>query len=101
VSASLTGFRKWFDTKLPSDQSNRPCVWFRYRYGDMAMTAAQIEIPDQKAVADDRPIWKIIVGRMKDWPPEDLAAVSRDGASQVDHYIYGLPKREQPQGFRP
>jgi hypothetical protein len=67
----------------------------------MAMTAAQIEIPDQKAVADDRPIWKIIVGRMKDGPPEDLAALSRDGASQVDHYIYGLPKREQPQGFRP
>ena len=26
--------------------------------------------------------------------PEDLAALPRDGASQIDHYIYGIPKRE-------
>jgi hypothetical protein len=46
------------------------------------------------AEADDRPIWEIIVDQMKDVPPEDFAALPRDGASQVDHYIYGLPKRD-------
>lgn len=45
------------------------------------------------AEADNRPIWEIIVDQMKDVPPEDFAALPGDGASQVDHYIYGLPKR--------
>jgi len=44
--------------------------------------------------ADDRPIWEIIVDQMKDVPLEDFAALPRDGASQVNHYIYGLPKRD-------
>lgn len=43
---------------------------------------------------DDRPIWEAIVDDMKDVPPEDLTALPKDGASQIDHYIYGLPKRE-------
>ncbi|MBV9224455.1 MAG: hypothetical protein JOY85_10530 [Acidobacteriaceae bacterium] len=46
------------------------------------------------ADADDRPIWEVIVDQMKDVPPEDFAALPNDGASQVDHYIYGLPKRD-------
>ena len=36
---------------------------------------------------------KNLVENMKDVPPEDLAALPKDGASQIDHYIYGLPKR--------
>lgn len=43
---------------------------------------------------DDRPIWDVILDSMRDVPPEDLAALPKDGASQIDHYIYGLPKRE-------
>jgi hypothetical protein len=31
---------------------------------------------------------------MKNVPPEDLAALPRDGASQIDHYVYGQPKRD-------
>jgi hypothetical protein len=42
--------------------------------------------------ADERPIWEVILDNMKDVPPEDLAVLPRDGASQIDHYIYGLPK---------
>jgi hypothetical protein len=34
------------------------------------------------------------VDNMKQVPPEDLAALPRDGASQVGHYVYGLPKRD-------
>lgn len=43
---------------------------------------------------DTRPIWEVIQDNMKDVPPEDMAALPRDGASQIDHYVYGLPKRE-------
>lgn len=43
---------------------------------------------------DSRRIWEVIADNMKDVPPEDLAALPKDGASQADHYIYGLPKRD-------
>jgi hypothetical protein len=42
---------------------------------------------------ETRPIWDVLVENMKDVPPDDLAALPKDGASQIDHYIYGLPKR--------
>lgn len=44
--------------------------------------------------ADLRPIWEIIADNMKNVPREDLAALPKDGASQIDHYVYGLPKRD-------
>jgi hypothetical protein len=31
---------------------------------------------------------------MRTVPPEIMAAMPKDGASQHDHYIYGWPKRE-------
>jgi hypothetical protein len=31
---------------------------------------------------------------MADVPPEEFAELPRDGARQLDHYIYGLPKRD-------
>ena len=48
------------------------------------------ELPADK---DDRPIWEIFVDCMKDVPREAFAALPKDGASQIDHYIYGHPKR--------
>lgn len=36
----------------------------------------------------------IIVESMKDVPPEIMATMPTDGASQHDHYIYGWPKRD-------
>ena len=35
----------------------------------------------------------IVLNCMRDVPPEVMAAMPRDGASQHDHYIYGWPKR--------
>ena len=32
---------------------------------------------------------------MADVPPHELAKLPKDGASQVDHYVYGLPKRDE------
>lgn len=43
---------------------------------------------------DDRPVWEVVLDEMKDVPPEAFASLPKDGASQIDHYIYGLPKRE-------
>jgi hypothetical protein len=45
------------------------------------------------APQDDRPIWEVITEMMKDVPDEVFDRLPKDGASQVDHYIYGLPKR--------
>ena len=40
-----------------------------------------------------RPSWERIAERVADVPPEELAKLPTDGASQHDHYIYGTPKR--------
>jgi hypothetical protein len=37
---------------------------------------------------------QIILDSMRDVPPEIMATLPTDGASQHDHYIYGWPKRE-------
>lgn len=55
-------------------------------------TPSGSELP---AVEDDRPIWEIIVESMKDVPPEIMATMPKDGASQHDHYLYGWSKREE------
>ena len=36
----------------------------------------------------------IVVSRMRNVPPEIMATMPQDGASQHDHYIYGWPKKE-------
>jgi hypothetical protein len=52
-------------------------------------------MPRPDRPVDERPIWEILAGSLKDIPPEELALLPKDGASQVDHYVYGLPKRNQ------
>ena len=39
-------------------------------------------------------IWEVIADDMKQVPREDLALLPADGASQIDHYVYGVPKRD-------
>jgi hypothetical protein len=36
----------------------------------------------------------IVLSHMSKVPPEIMATMPTDGASQHDHYIYGWPKRE-------
>jgi hypothetical protein len=57
------------------------------------------DIPPQQPASlsqnpDDRPIWEVITDLMKNVPDEVFDKLPKDGASQVDHYIYGLPKRD-------
>ena len=41
-----------------------------------------------------KPIWEQFAEAFNDVPEEDIARVPTDLASQVDHYVYGLPKRQ-------
>jgi len=41
-----------------------------------------------------RHIADAILENMQDVPPEIMASMPKDGASQHDHYIYGWPKKE-------
>ena len=36
----------------------------------------------------------IVLSRMRNVPPEIMATLPKDGASQHDHYIYGWPKKD-------
>ena len=38
--------------------------------------------------------WERIAALTADVPPEELDKVPTDGAAQLDHYLYGHPKRE-------
>ncbi|HEV3079205.1 MAG TPA: AbrB/MazE/SpoVT family DNA-binding domain-containing protein [Gemmataceae bacterium] len=40
------------------------------------------------------PFWERIAALTADAPPEELEKLPSDGAAQVDHYLYGHPKRE-------
>jgi hypothetical protein len=51
---------------------------------------AAAEVPHQ-------PIWQIAEEIRAGIPPEDLARLPKDGAAQHDHYIYGTPKRDNPE----
>jgi hypothetical protein len=40
-----------------------------------------------------KPIWEIFEEASRDIPDEVLARLPTDLAAQVDHYVYGVPKR--------
>jgi hypothetical protein len=39
-------------------------------------------------------IWEQIIELGKRIPPEELATFPPDGATNLDHYLYGTPKQE-------
>ena len=40
-----------------------------------------------------KPIWEVVDDLRKSIPPEEFAKLPKDGAEQLDHYLYGSPKR--------
>jgi antitoxin component of MazEF toxin-antitoxin module len=40
------------------------------------------------------PFWERIAALTADAPPEELDKLPPDGAAQIDHYLYGHPKRK-------
>ena len=59
--------------------------------------AAENDVLKQRPSASERRrhISEVIRERMGKVPPQIMAQMPKDGASQHDHYIYGLPKREE------
>jgi plasmid stability protein len=55
--------------------------------------ARQVLEHDLESAPEARPIWEAILDNMEDVPSEAFASLPKDGASQVDHYLYGHPKR--------
>ena len=49
---------------------------------------------DPPASRPHRHIADVIRENMQDVPPEIMARMPKDGASQHDHYVYGWPKKE-------
>lgn len=41
------------------------------------------------------PIWERIAARAAQIPPEEVSKLPADGAAQIDHYLYGHPKRPE------
>jgi hypothetical protein len=50
---------------------------------------------EEVAARPRRHIADVICENMQNVPPEIMATMPKDGASQHDHYIYGWPKREE------
>jgi antitoxin component of MazEF toxin-antitoxin module len=55
------------------------------------------EVRDGRILLERRraPIWERIAARASEIPPEELDKLPPDGAAQIDHYLYGHPKRAE------
>jgi antitoxin component of MazEF toxin-antitoxin module len=55
------------------------------------------EVQNGRIVLERRriPIWERLAARAAEIPPEELDKVPADGAAQIDHYLYGHPKRPE------
>jgi hypothetical protein len=51
--------------------------------------------PVEQTKLESRPVWEMILDNMRGVPTEEFATLPRDGASEVDHYLYGHPKRDR------
>ncbi len=49
-------------------------------------------LPTTELPQDDRPIWERIAELAERLPQEMVSELPADGASQLDHYLYGAPK---------
>jgi hypothetical protein len=59
-----------------------------------ALETAPVPGPKPDATRPLQTAADIVLSHMRKVPPEIMATMPTDGASQHDHYIYGWPKRE-------
>ena len=59
------------------------------------MLDRDLEEHDKTSPMDETPIWESITDLMTCVPDEVFENLPKDGASQIDHYIYGFPKRDE------
>jgi hypothetical protein len=79
---------------LPPQELVELYAWLD-RHHPSALPNTQSSSGETPAVdsSERRHIWDVIADNMKDVPREDFAALPKDGLSQIDHYVYGVPKR--------
>jgi hypothetical protein len=55
------------------------------------------EIQDGRIVLElpRLPIWERLAARAAETPPEEVSKLPADGAAEIDHYLYGHPKRSE------
>jgi len=53
-------------------------------------------LKEEQAGTDARPIWEIFAELSAQVPAEEWSKLPSDGAEQHDHYLYGVPKRDNP-----
>lgn len=78
--------------KLPDEQTE--ALKAKAAAEGLSLEAWLQKLAEQKRPARHRHITNVILENMRDVPPEIMASMPKDGASQHDHYIYGWPKRE-------
>lgn len=61
----------------------------------LEVSGAQAAAMPEDHSSDSRPIWEVMLDNLKGIPPEAFDKLPKDGASEVDHYLYGHPKRNQ------
>jgi hypothetical protein len=61
----------------------------------LEVTGSPVADSPEEQSSDPRPIWEVMLDNLKDIPPEAFARLPKDGASEIDHYLYGHPKRNQ------
>ena len=80
---------------LPEDEATALAAKARAQGVSAEQYARLVLENDLKSAAKPRRhIADAIVENMRNVPPEIMAAMPTDGASQHDHYIYGWPKKE-------
>ena len=78
--------------ELPADKTAALAAKARTR-GLSAEQCPRALEQDLESGSGSQPIWETIAENMKRVPAEDLALLPKNGASQIDHYVYGVPKR--------
>lgn len=73
------------------DSVERPGVGCTFRGYPPGWSSRPSE-PSLELPQDDRPIWERIAELAERLPQELVAQLPADGASQLDHYLYGAPK---------
>jgi excisionase family DNA binding protein len=70
--------------------------WLAGTHGQLSPRRGPALAPTRTAVASpSKPIWERIVEAVSDLPEEVLQRLPEDGSEQLDHYVYGWPKKQQ------
>jgi hypothetical protein len=51
--------------------------------------------PNEQQFQTSKPIWEIFEDFTNELPEEVIAKLPTDGAAQLDHYLYGKPKKDE------